>query len=260
MVNSFVTVNERLGTFFDWEFSPKIFMSVFCMILVVVLMTIIGIKARKANIHDKPKGLLLLGVMFYNLMDNLTVSMMSNKHRGFTGMMMGVSAYLFIAFVIGLTGLPSPLTNIAVPLSLGLLTFFFIHFTAVKYNHWAYFKRYIDPIPILLPVNLLSMWAPLLSLSLRLFGNALSGYCIMSLIYYSLEGVSRVIFGGSFGDPLGPTSMLITPIATPILHLYFDMFSGFIQTTVFTMLTLIFIANEQNDNDEAVINEVLETR
>ena len=117
-------------------------------------------------------------------------------------------------------------------------------------NKWKYFKRYIEPIPILLPINLLSMWAPLLSLSLRLFGNALAGFTLMSIIYYALGNLSTLIFGMFI--PSGWASIILPPFITPVLHLYFDVFSGVIQTLIFVMLTMIFIAQE--DPEEEIEN------
>ncbi len=118
----------------------------------------------------------------------------------------------------------------AVPLSLGLVTFLLIHYTSARYTKWRYFKRYIDPIPIFLPINLISMWAPLLSLTLRLFGNAIAGWALLSIVEYALRDLSSTLF--SFPLPLA------------ILHAYFDVFSGLIQTFVFILLTSIFIGQE----------------
>lgn len=82
---------------------------------------------------------------------------------------------------------------------------------------------------------MLSMWSPLLSLSFRLFGNALSGWILMGLLYDALMGLSNMIFKLPF---------FIAPVVAPILHAYFDVFSGFIQTTVFVFLTMLFVSNE----------------
>ena len=133
------------------------------------------------------------------------------------------------------------MTYLAVPLSLGLITFGLIHITSIRYTKWGYFKRYIDPFPFFLPINLISMWGPLLSLTMRLFGNALAGWTLMSILYVGLQNVSSIIF--SF-IPAGWNELFIAPIITPVLHAYFDLFSGFIQTTVFIFLTMIFVSQE----------------
>ena len=54
----------------------------------------------------------------------------------------------------------------------------------------------------------------------------------MSLVYSALNSIS----------------MFITPFIAPILHAYFDLFSGLIQTFIFAMLTMVNIANKMGDD------------
>ena len=86
------------------------------------------------------------------------------------------------------------------------------------------------------------MWSSLLSLTLRLFGNALAGYCVITLIYVGL-GTSLPPEGSLVG-------MVFDPILAPIGHLYFDLFDGLIQMAVFTILTMINISNEYISPEE----------
>ena len=104
----------------------------------------------------------------------------------------------------------------AMPLSIALVTFSLTHFTAMKYKKLGYFKRYVEPVFLFLPVNLISMWSSLLSLTLRLFGNALAGYCIITIIYIGF---------GTIIPPLGNyAGLAITPFIAPFAHLFFDVF------------------------------------
>ena len=229
--------------FFDIStgLAPEVISSLMVVAIILILCIIIAIKARFADPLKKPKGLLFLtetGVKFF---DNMVSEMMGIHFKGYGGFIMAIAVYLFISFIFGLTGLPSPVTNLAVPLSLALITFVLIHATSVKYTKWKYFKRYIDPFPVMLPVNLVSMWAPLLSMTLRLFGNALAGWTLMSIVYWALGNLSGMIF--SFIDSAW-NEVFIAPFVTPILHAYFDLFSGLIQTVIFIFLTMINIANE----------------
>jgi F-type H+-transporting ATPase subunit a len=70
-----------------------------------------------------------------------------------------------------------------------------------------------------------------ISLSLRLFANVLSGVIIEALLYGMLSKIAYV-----------------WPAA---LHLYFDMFSGAIQTYVFCMLTMTYVNQAVDNEDEA---------
>ncbi len=221
--------------------------SLIIMGIIILLSFYIAIRARFADPLKKPKGILLLAEIGINFFDGMVENMMGKRYKGFGGFILAVAVYLFLAFIWGLTGLPSPVTYLATPLSLGLIAFTLIHANAIRFNKFKYFKRYVEPIPVLLPVNLLSMWAPLLSLTLRLFGNALAGWTIMTLLYAALQSVSSQIFSavpGGFGAAILP------PFITPVLHAYFDLFSGLIQTTVFLFLSMILISNEGPEEDE----------
>ncbi len=84
-------------------------------------------------------------------------------------------------------------------------------------------------LPIWLPINLISEIAVPISLSLRLFANILSGTVMMALIYGLLGKIA-----------------VIWPAA---LHVYFDLFSGAIQTYVFCMLTMTYITQACESDD-----------
>lgn len=274
MLNSIVLTSQFdsvISTDFEDIFVPEVFSSLIVMVIIAILVFVIYFKFKKAMKDPlaPQKGIVLVFSYFVEFVEKFTVDIMGERNRKFSGIVLGIILYVFLSFIFGLTGLASPVTYLGVTLSLGLITFVLIHFTAARENKLGYFKRYIDPFPVFLPINLLTMRAPLLSLSLRMFGNAISGYCIMSIVYYGLESISDLIFGPLFvgnywanamGDVVsganGPAGIILPPFITPVLHLYFDLFSGFIQTTVFTMLTMIFVLQEQNEEPSQVIDRV----
>ena len=247
-----IYASDLFANFFDIStgLSPEVISSLMVMGIILILCIIISIRAHFADPLKKPKGILFLAETGVKFFDKLVDEMMGVHFKGFGGFIMAIAVYLFLSFIFGLTGLPSPVTNLAVPFTLALITFVLIHATSAKYTKLKYFKRYVDPIPVLLPINLISMWAPLLSMTLRLFGNALAGWTLMSIVYWALGGLSGLIF--SFMDTPW-NQVFIAPFVTPILHAYFDLFSGLIQTVIFLFLTMINIANEvPEDIDEPV--------
>ena len=241
--------------FFKIDIPGEVISSLIVMLIIVILAIIIAIQAHFQDPLKKPKGLLLIAEIGVQFFDNFVKDLTGSALPNFGGFIMGVATYLFIAFIFGLTGLPSPVTYMAVPLSLGLTTFLLIHLISAKFTKWRYFKRYIDPLPVFLSVNLLSMWAPLLSLTLRLFGNAIAGWALLTIVEFSLRDASAAIF--SF-VPSGWNEIFLAPIPLAILHAYFDLFSGLIQTVVFISLTAIFIGQEIPE--ELMINTLQERR
>jgi len=235
--------------FFSLDIPGEVLSSLIVILIIVILSIIIAIQAHFQNPLKKPKGLLHLAEIGVKFFDNFTEELVGQAIPNFGGFIMGVAVYLFLAFIFGLTGLPSPVTYMAVPLSLGLTTFLLIHLVSAKFTKWKYFKRYVDPFPVFLPINLISMWAPLLSLTLRLFGNAVAGWVLLTIVESALRDLSANIF--SFmpvvesGIAAGNwNEIFLSPIPTAILHAYFDLFSGLIQTLVFIFLTTIFIGQE----------------
>jgi F-type H+-transporting ATPase subunit a len=92
----------------------------------------------------------------------------------------------------------------------------------IKTQGKKYFKGYLHPNPIFLPINLIGEFAKPLSLSFRLFGNILGGLIILQLMYSMLPLAFRFVLPN-------------------IGHIYFDLFAGALQAFVFTMLSLTFI-------------------
>ena len=227
--------------FFKLDIPGEVISSLIVMLIVILLAIYIGIRAHFQNPLKKPRGLLHIAEIGVNYFDNFVKDITGTALPNFGGFIMGVACYLFLAFIFGLTGLPSPVTYMAVPLSLGLLTFLLIHIISARFTKIRYFKRYIDPMPIFLPVNLLSMWAPLLSLTLRLFGNAIAGWALLTIVEVGLRDASAAIFSAV---PAGWNEIFLAPIPLAVLHAYFDLFSGLIQTIVFISLTAIFIGQE----------------
>lgn len=232
--------------------SGEIIVALIIIGILIILAIIVGILAKCADPLKRPKGLLKVVEWCVEKLDAFTQDIMGPGFENFGGLLLGIIPFLFLSFTIGIVGLPTPMNNLAVPLSLALVTFCLIHYTSMRYTKWRYFKRYIDPFPFFLPINLLSMWAPLLSMTLRMFGNGIVGWVLMSLVNSVLEGLSTSIFGGIIAG--GASGVFLVPIITPVLHAYFDLFSGFVQTMVFVFLTVLFIAQERPEEIEMEAN------
>lgn len=144
-----------------------------------------------------------------------------------------IFAFILFSNISGLLGLRPPTADYGVTLALALMTFSLIHFTKFRFQSlkdiWAGMCSPLPPwMPIWVPINLISDFAVPISLSLRLFANVLSGTVVMALVYGLLSWIAT-----------------IWPAA---LHVYFDLFSGAIQTYVFCMLTMTYIADARGDN------------
>ncbi|QVK19642.1 F0F1 ATP synthase subunit A [Mycoplasmatota bacterium] len=226
---------------------PHVVSIIIIVIFLIILMLVINRKIKKADPLKKPKGLLLLVEIFVTTIDNFTVDMLGEKFKSFAPYLGYLAMYLFAANVFGLIGFtPPPTANLTVTLTFGLTTFFLIRYYGIKYNGWGHFKSLFKPIP-LTPMNIIGELVVPISLSLRLFGNILSGTIVMALLYGGIGLVVNALslkylhMNFEYGELFAPF------IGVPLLHVYFDLFAGFIQTFVFILLTSVFIstASEQ---------------
>ncbi len=234
----------------SWNTLPPEFLSsLLAMAIVIIISIIVRIKLNNYDPLKKPHGFLHIIEILIEFTDKQVKNLMGDQFEGFGGYILALGLYIILGFIIGMIGIPNfaqpntsyylqampnPFTNTAMPLSIAIVTFVLTHYTAIKYKKWSYFKRYIEPIPLFLPINLVTMWSSMLSLTLRLFGNALAGYCVITLIYV----------GFSYMFPIQGVGLVLTPLLAPVAHLYFDLFDGAIQLMVFCMLTMINISSE----------------
>jgi len=132
---------------------------------------------------------------------------------------MSVAIYIGIANLIGLLGFKPPTKDMNVTVALAFMSIILIEVSGVrKKGTKGWIKSFAEPMPIVLPINILEVFIKPLSLCMRLFGNVLGSFVIMELI-----------------------KIIVPPIIPAVFSCYFDIFDGLIQAYVFVFLTALFI-------------------
>ena len=188
---------------------------------------------------DKIPGKLQNGVeIFVSTIYKLTADTMGEDKIRFAPYIGTLLIYVAVMNLSGMFAVRPPTADLNTTLSIALMTFFLIHYHGIKSKGiGGYLKGFTEPMPTITPINIIGEIATPVSLSFRLFGNLVGGMIIMSLIYSALAnlslglGLSIPIF--QFGIPV-------------VLHGYFDLFSGLLQTFIFAMLTMIFVSGSMD--------------
>lgn len=201
------------------------------MLLLMGLCLVVNRAVKKAS--EVPGAVQNVAEMVVELLDGIVNSGMGKSAPKFYNYIGTVFIFILVSNISGLLGLRPPTADYGVTLPLGIMTFILIHYNQFKYQKpkdiWKDMCSPLPPwLPIWFPINLISEIAVPISLSLRLFANVLSGTVMMALVYGLL---------GWFAT-----------IWPAVLHVYFDLFSGAIQTYVFCMLTMTYISNAIGDN------------
>jgi F-type H+-transporting ATPase subunit a len=113
--------------------------------------------------------------------------------------------------------LAAPTNNINVTVALALLTSLSYFYAGLSKKGLGYFVRYIEPTPILLPINILEDFTKPLSLSFRLFGNILADELTVSVL------------------------TLLVPLFVPLPIMCLGIFASSIQALIFSTLAAAYI-------------------
>jgi F-type H+-transporting ATPase subunit a len=112
----------------------------------------------------------------------------------------------------------TPTSNLAITSSLAALVFLAVPAAGIRSRGFlGYLRHYVRPSPLMLPFELMSELSRTFALSMRLFGNMLSGYLIVALLV-ALAGV-------------------LVPI--PLMAL--DLLIGLLQAYIFAVLTTVYV-------------------
>ena len=205
-----------------------------CTLLVMLLLVVFALFAnravKKAVDTEAPGAFLNVVETLIEFVDGMITSTMGKNATKFINYISTLFLFIFISNISGLFGLRPPTADYGVTFPLGLITFGLITFNKFKHQKVkGVVQGLCEPWVFWLPINLIGDFAVPVSLSLRLFANVLSGTIMMAL-YYGLLPIFVKI-----GIPA-------------VLHVYFDLFSGAIQTYVFCMLTMTYVSDAIGDN------------
>lgn len=168
----------------------------------------------------------------------------------FIGALFSLSALCSLSSLLG--AFPAT-SNLSTELAWALLVFGMITYTKIKTNGMGgYLKGFTEPIPVFTPFNIISELATPISMAFRHFGNILSGGVISTLVYAALATASHALFSllpGFLGELLGRIPFLQVGIPA-VLSVYFDLFSSLMQAFIFCMLTMLYIANAAQTDEE----------
>ncbi|CRF50345.1 F0F1 ATP synthase subunit A [Helicobacter heilmannii] len=135
-----------------------------------------------------------------------------------------IALFVFYCNMIGIIpGFEAPTANWSFTLVLALIVFVYYHFEGIRNQGVvAYFKHFLGPVkwlmPIMFPVEIISHFSRIISLSFRLFGN-IKGDDMFLLIM-----------------------LLLMPWAIPVAPFMVLFFMGILQAFVFMILTYVYLA------------------
>ncbi len=174
---------------------------------------------------DSPGGLQHIMEEIHGFVGSQAHEIIGHHSDGFVAFLTALGIFILTCNLIGLIpGFESPTGLTAtVPLGCALVAFGYYNWQGIKHHGaWGYFKHFTGPMPalaiLMLPIELISNFARLLSLTVRLWANIFAGDLI-TLVFFSM-----------------------IPIGVPVIFNGLHVVVAFLQAYVFMLLTTIYIA------------------
>ena len=192
-------------------------------VLVALLLLAFFLAVRLQLSVDRPSGLQHIAEWIEGFVGNMGDEIIGHHYHKYHAYLVTLGLFILTCNLIGLIpSLESPTAVPLVPLGCALLTWFYYHYQGMRANGFGYFKHFMGPVwwlaPLMLPIEIFSHTARLLSLTVRLFANMFAGEMV-TLVFFSL-----------------------VPIGVPIIFEGLHIGVSLIQTYIFVILATVYLS------------------
>lgn len=202
-----------------------------------VTVIVIALLARRSVMRDSNSTFSSVAEMVFEAIDSLVTEVAGRpvpRLVVFAG-----SLFLFIAAcnLSGqLPGVHPPTANLATTSALAVVVFVTVPVAGMWTQGFVnYVKHYFKPNPLLFPLHLISEVSRTFALSMRLFGNMMSGHLIVALL------------------------VALAGILVPMPLMALDLLIGLLQAYIFTLLSIVYIGAALRPEETEDARSVLET-
>jgi F-type H+-transporting ATPase subunit a len=192
-------------------------------LLVFALLLVFFVLVRLSLSVEKPGTIQQVAEMIHGFVADQSESIIGHGSQRYVMFATCVLLFVLSGNLLGMVpGLLAPTSIATVPLGVALWCWFYYHYQGIRENGGGYFKQFIGPIWqiffLMLPIELVSHLARILSLTVRLYANMFAG-----------EEVTLVFFS-------------LVPIGIPIIFMVLHLGVALIQAYIFMLLTLIYVS------------------
>jgi len=191
-------------------------------LLVFTILLLLFFLLRSRLSVDSPGGLQHVFESVEGFVQGQSEEIIGHHSEGYTAFLATLCFFILLCNLIGvIPGFESPTAVPIVPLGCALCSFVYYQTQGFKHAGIAYLKHFAGPMPalapLMIPIELISHLARVLSLTIRLFANMYAGDMV-TLVFISL-----------------------IPIGIPIIFLGLHIAVSLLQTYIFILLTTVYL-------------------
>ena len=210
-------------------------------ILAVTILLLVLAKVATKNLSKRPGRFQVIVEKLVGMLYNLVEETMGKHNLRFAPYIGTLFLTSIFSTLIGMTQIfRSATADLSVTLAWALVTTGMVWYWNIKnFGFGAWLKGFSEPIAVMTPMNVVSEVAQPISMAFRHFGNVAGGNVLTALIYGALAGLSNLALGWISAEvAMFPIFQVGIPA---FLSIYFDLFSGFVQAFVFSLLTMVYV-------------------
>ena len=193
--------------------------------LLSALIALVLVKVAMSNLQVVPRGTQNLMEAYINGVLSMGTDVMGKAHaKKYVALVATIGLFVGIANLIGIVpGFEAPSANLNMTLTLALSVFVYYNYVGMKtHGVIKYFKHFSGPVWwlawLMFPVEIVSHFSRIISLSFRLFGN--------------IKG----------DDMFLAVMLMLVPWIIPLVPFALLTFGAFLQAFIFMMLTYVYLA------------------
>ena len=192
-------------------------------VLVVGFLLIVFIMVRASLSVESPSGLQHMFEGINGFVEGQSRDVIGHHSERFTPFLVTLGLFILIANLFGVVpGLESPTASPVVPLGCAICAFVYYQFQGFRASGVGYLKHFLGPMwwlsPLMLPLEIISHLARLMSLTIRLYANMFAGDMV-TLVFFSL-----------------------IPLGVPVVFLGLHIGVALLQAYIFVLLTTVYLA------------------
>ena len=212
------------------------------LIAVTVLLTVMALIVNR-SIKKRPGKLQVIAEKLVTMLYGLVEDTMGKHNARFAPYIGTLFLSSIVGTLIGTTQIfRSTTADLSVTAAWAIVTTGMVWFYNIKnFGFLSWLKGFTEPIVVMTPMNIVSEIATPVSMAFRHFGNVAGGSVLTALIYSALALLTNFVFGW-LPDVVLANFPPIFQVGIPaVLSIYFDLFSGFVQALVFSLLTMVYV-------------------
>jgi F-type H+-transporting ATPase subunit a len=172
---------------------------------------------------DNPGGLQHVFEGAHGFVEGQSQEIIGHHSERYTPFLMTLTFFILISNLLGLIpGFESPTAVPVVPLGCAVCAFIYYQSQGFRQHGVAYLKHFMGPMwwlaIIMIPIEIISHLARMLSLTVRLYANMFAGDMV-TWVFFSL-----------------------VPIGVPIIFLGLHLGVSLLQTYIFVLLTMVYLS------------------